>query len=156
MGFTMKKPISLLCLCAALTAAFGLAGCDTFKSRAREKSEVYDSLSPRTQKRLERGKINPGDSTDMVYIALGEPDEKRDVTTARGTGTVWVYRTYWEQYEGSAWVGWHREIEPAPGGRGYVIFHEPITQDVYRTHIDEVIRVTFADGKVTVVEQNKR
>jgi hypothetical protein len=151
----MKKPLPLLCLFAVLSVAFVLAGCDTFQSRAKEKSEVYDSLNPRTQKRLERGKIKPGDTTDMVYIALGEPDEKRDVTTASGAQSIWIYRTYWEQYEGSAWVGWHRAIEPMAGG-GYVIYHEPITQDIYRTHIDEVIRVTFADGKVTVLEQQKR
>ncbi|HWA08554.1 MAG TPA: hypothetical protein VG838_03720 [Opitutaceae bacterium] len=149
----MKKPTILLSL-AVLLAAFGVAGCDTFKSRAREKSEVYDSLAPGTQKRLERGKINPGDTEDMVYIALGDPDDKRDRTTADGTASVWIYRTYWQQYEGQAWAGWHRVIVPT--GRGYVIYHEPITEDIYRTHIDEVIRVTFVNGKVTAVEQNKR
>lgn len=149
----MKKPLPLLFL-AALGAAFCLAGCDTFESRAKEKSEVYDALSSGTQKRLERGKISPGDTEDMVYIALGDPDEKREVTTSDGTRNVWIYRTYWEQYEGSAWVGWHRVIVPA--GRGYVIYHEPITRDLYRTHVDEVIRVTFANSKVTAVEQNKR
>ena len=149
----MKKPIAFLSL-AALATAFGLAGCDTFHSRAKEKSDVYNSLSPKTQERLARGKINPGDAEDMVYIALGDPDDKREITTADGTHLSWVYRTYWQQYEGQAWAGWHRVIVQTPGG--YVIYHEPITQDVYRTHVDEVIRVTFANGKVTSVEQSKR
>ena len=60
-----------------------------------------------------------------MYIALGDPDEKRDVTTADTTRTTWIYRTYWQQYEGSAWVGWHRVIVATP--RGYAVFHEPIT-----------------------------
>ena len=148
----MKTTAHLICVATA-AVAFLLTACNTFKQRAEEKSEVYDSLSPATQKRLERGKIRVGDTEDLVYIALGNPDEKRDIATNDGNQTVWIYRTYWEQYEGTAWVGWHRIIVPAAGGRGYVVFHEPITQDVYRTRADEVIRVTFTRGAVTSVEQ---
>ncbi|MCX6954876.1 MAG: hypothetical protein NTV51_22185 [Verrucomicrobia bacterium] len=151
----MNKTSFLLPL-AALAAAVLLGGCDTFNKRADEKSAVFDALSPATQKRLERGKIHVGDSEDLVYIALGNPDEKRQVTRADGTEAVWVYRTYWEQYEGRAWVGWRRIVVPAAGGRGYVVYHEPVTQDIYRTRVDEVIRVTFTKGVVSVVEQNKR
>jgi hypothetical protein len=150
----MKKPAALLLSLATLSAGLLLAGCDTFESRAREKSETYNSLPPNTQQRLERGTVNPGDTEDMVYIALGDPDEQRDVTSTDSKRSIWIYRTYWQQYEGSAWVGWHRVIVRTP--RGYAIYHEPITQSVYRTHIDEIIRVTFVDGKVTTVEQSKR
>ena len=149
----MKNSLIPVCL-AALTAAFGLSGCDTFQSRAEQKSSTYNSLPSGTQQRLQKGMINPGDSQDMVYIALGTPEEKRDITTTAGGQTVWIYRTYWEQYEGTAWAGWHRVIVPA--GRGYAIYHEPISQDVYSTHVDEVIRVTFTNGVVSTVEQNKR
>lgn len=151
----MKKNF-LFCSLAALTAAFYLSGCDTFRTRAEEKSEVYNSLPTMTQQRLEKGHVNVGDTQDMVYIALGNPEEKREVSNPGGNQTVWIYRTYWEQYEGSAWVGWHRVIVPAAGGHGYVIYHEPITQDVYRSHVDEVIRVTFVNNVVTSVEQQKR
>lgn len=92
----------------------------------------------------------------MVYIALGAPDERRDIATADGTQTVWVYRTYWQQYEGTAWLGYRRVIVPANNGRGYVIFHEPVTQDVYRTHVDDRIRVTLNNGIVQSVEQMQR
>lgn len=139
---------------ALAAVALGLGGCDTFKSRAEEKSETFNSLNPGTQKRLQKGKINLGDTQDMVYIALGDPDEKRDRTEAGGVSTTWIYRTYWQQYEGSAWVGWHRVIVPA--GRSFVVYHEPITQDIYRERVDEVIRVTFTKGVVSAVEQNKR
>jgi hypothetical protein len=153
----MKTSRSLIVASLSLVAvALGLSGCDTFKSRAKEKSEVFDQLSPGTQKRLEKGKINIGDTTDMVYIALGDPDEKRDRTETKGASSVWIYRTYWQQYEGTAWVGWHRVIVPLPGGRGYSVYHEPITRDVYSTRADEVIRVTFRDNKVEAVEQQKR
>ncbi len=140
---------------AAVLAAISLTGCDTFNSRANEKSEVYQSLPEGTQQRLKKGAINVGDTQDMVYIALGNPEEKRNVTTNDGTQQVWIYRTYWEQYEGTAWLGYHRVIVPA--GRGFVIYHEPVTQDVYRTHVDEVIRVAFdRNGVVSTVEQSNR
>ena len=148
----MKTSLSLVLAGAALL----LAGCNTFNSRARQMSAVYDNLPATDQQRLQRGGIAIGDSPEMVYIALGNPDERRDITTADGTHTTWVYRTYWQQYEGQAWLGYRRVIVPARGGRGYVVYHEPVTQDVYRTHVDDRLRVTFANGAVQSVEQAHR
>lgn len=138
-------------------AALLLAGCNSFQSRARERSETFDQLPPAEQQRLQRGAISVGDNQDMVYIALGHPDERREITTADGTQSLWVYRSYWQQYEGTAWLGYRRYVVPARGGRGYVIYHEPVTQDVYRTHADDRIRVTFdRAGVVSSVEQMTR
>ena len=148
------KPKSLLLALLAL-AALALAGCNSFAYRAREKSQVFNSLPPDTRQRLHEGHISVGDSQDMVYIALGYPDEVREITTPQGTRTLWIYRTYWQQYEGTAWTGWHRVIVPLRGG-GYAIMHEPVTTDVYRVHADEVIRVTFEHGVVAGVEQRRR
>jgi hypothetical protein len=148
-----RPPVALL---LGLAAVGVLGGCNTFQSRAREKAAVYQSLPPDTQERLHRGHVSIGDSQDMVYIALGYPDEVRDITTAQGVQSVWIYRTYWQQYEGSAWVGWHRRIIPMSNGRGYYIVHEPVRTDVYRTRVDEVIRVTFHNGTVSAVEQRNR
>ncbi len=149
----MKPKIFLSLLLTA--TALVLAGCNSFESRARQKSEVFRSLPPDTQQRLQHGHISIGDSQDMVYIALGYPDEVREITTQQGIETLWIYRTYWQQYEGTAWVGWHRVIVPARNG-GFLVYHEPISTDVYRTHVDEVIRVTFNHGVVASVEQRNR
>src|SRR5688572_15283247 len=123
----MKTKLSLL----LATAAVVLAGWNSFNSRARQLSAVYDQPPQTEQQRLQRGVINLGDTPEMVYIALGNPDERRDVLNADGTQTTWVYRTYWQQYEGQAWLGYRRVVVPARSGRGYVVFHEPVTQDVY-------------------------
>lgn len=145
-------PKTVLTLVALLGATL-LAGCNTFESRARERSATYESLDPSTQQRLQRGKIDLGDTEDMVYIALGQPDERRTVTTPDGAQQTWIYRTYWQQYEGTAWLGYRRVVVPARNGRGYVIFHEPVTRDVYSTHADDTIRVTMIRGVVQSVEQ---
>lgn len=144
-----------LSLVAGLAMLVGYTGCNTFASRAREKSETFESLPPTEQKRLQRGAINVGDTEDMVYIALGRPDTRRTVSTADGTQNVWSYKTYWQQYEGTNWAGWRRIIVPAPNRRGYVIYHEPVTYDVYSTHVDENIRVTLNNGVVSTVEQQQ-
>ncbi len=152
-----KSPRSLVIASLALGAlALGLSGCDTFKSRAKEKSETFAQLTPGERQRLKRGDINIGDTPDMVYISLGDPDEKRTRTEPNSTGETWIYKTYWQQYEGTAWVGWRRVIVPVNGGRGYAVYHEPITQDIYRTRVDEVIRVQFKNNVVAAVEQQKR
>jgi hypothetical protein len=152
----MKSRFSVFALVAAAVLTLLVAGCNTFNSRARQMSGVYNQLPASEQQRLERGSINIGDTPEMVYIALGNPDERRDVLNADGTQTLWIYKSYWQQYEGTAWLGYRRVIVPARNGRGYAIFHEPVTQDVYRTHTDEVIRVTFANGVVSQVEQQRR
>ena len=152
----MKSHPSLVVLTIVASAFPLLSGCNTFRSRAKQMSGVYDQLPATEQQRLQRGAINVGDTPEMVYIALGNPDERRDVLNADGTQNVWIYKSYWQQYEGTAWLGYRRTIVPSRTGRGYVIGHEPVTQDVYRTHADDRFRVTFANGVVSQVEQTRR
>jgi hypothetical protein len=138
---------SIIILCAA-----GLTGCSTFTSRANQKAAVYNALPPQTQQRLEKGKISIGDTTDMVYIAMDQPEAKRNITTASGPETVWVYKTYWETYANTGWIGWHRFYQPGMGGR-YSIYDQQVPLDLYRTHVADVIRITFKDGKVISVDK---
>ena len=138
---------SVILLCAA-----GLTGCSTFNSRATEKAAAYNSLAPQTQQRLKKGDISVGDTQDMVFIALDNPDAKRNITTADGPETVWVYKTYWEDYADAGWVGWHRYYEPRMGG-AYSFYHERVPMALSRTRVADVIRITCKDGKVSSVDQ---
>jgi hypothetical protein len=147
------KTKTLFCV-TLLAMVIGLAGCNSFNARARQMAATYESLPPDAQERLQRGAINVGDTPDMVYIALGNPDERRDIQTADGTQTVWVYKAYWDQYQGTAWMGYRRVFVPTR--RGYAIYHEPVTQDIYRTHAEDRVRITFNNGVVSTVEQTQR
>jgi hypothetical protein len=149
----MTKSTLFLAL-AAFGAAFAVTGCDTFASRARERSATFEQLDAGTQQRLKRGELSPGDNSDMVYIALGRPDERRIVSTPDGQNEMWVYRTYWQQYEGTAWVGWRRVIVPM--GRGYAIYHEPVRSDIYSEHAADTTRVTMNRGVVQSIDQVTR
>ena len=71
-------------LVAVALAALSLAGCSTVNSRIKEKSATFQSLDAEAQEKLRQSIIEIGNSFDMVYIALGQPDEKVERTTAAG------------------------------------------------------------------------
>ncbi len=142
-------------LCAAAFVLL-LAGCSTIDSRIREKQDLFNRLDPQTQSKLRQGIVEVGDTPDMVYIALGTPDERHQRITATGDEAVWVYRTYYEQYEGMAHVGYRRIVFFDPGTRTYRVYYEPVSAPVYSEQVEDNIRVTFVNGRVTTIEQNKR
>lgn len=130
-------------------------GCSTFDKRAEEKSATFAGLSQATRARLESKELHVGDSEDMVYIALGAPDEKREALTAGGRDTTWIYNAYWSEYQGTRIVGYRREVQGTPGSGNYRVYYQPIERDIYAPRSEERIRITMRDGKVTVVEQIK-
>ncbi len=139
----------------ALAALVLATGCSTFESRAKERSAVFAGLDEATRARLEEKRLQVGDTEDMVYIALGAPDEKRESLTEGGRDTLWVYNAYWREYQGTRIVGYRRHVVGTPGSGNYQVYFEPIERDIYQPRVEERIRVTMRDGKVTVVEQVK-
>lgn len=144
---------ALLFSLSLLTLA--LVGCDTFDKRSQEKASTFASLAPEEREKLRRGVIEVGNTPDMVYIALGRPDEKRDTTNAQGKETVWIYNTYHQEYEGNIHSGYRRILVFDPVRRRYTVFFEPVYADVYSEHTEEHIRITFVNDKVTSIEQPK-
>lgn len=142
-------------LIATLLLVFGVAGCNSVNSRIDEKSAVFNSLDPQTQARLRQGLIDVGYTEDMVYIAMGKPDQRKEVTTANGHETTWIYKNYWEEYEGSHVVGYHRFVYYDPLLRAYRVYYEPRRADVYQPREEDRTRVQFKDGHVTSIESAK-
>ncbi|HEY0968980.1 MAG TPA: membrane lipoprotein lipid attachment site-containing protein [Opitutaceae bacterium] len=138
-----------------LVVAAALAGCSTFERRAEEKSATFNQLDEATRQRLKDRDITVGDTQDMVYIALGVPDEKRDRLSLDGSETTWVYNAYWQEYQGQALVGYRRHVVFDPGSRRYRVYYTPVSQSVYAEREEERIRVTFNNGTVSSVEQVK-
>ena len=147
------KPLLLPAL--ALAAAL-LAGCDTFERRAQEKSAAFATLTPAQRAQLKQGSINIGDTTDMVYIALGEPDEKRETATAAGRRTVWIYHSYYRENVGVVTGAYRRDLVYDRATRRYVLVYAPLPPATIDDVVtEEVIRVTFRDGKVAEIEKPK-
>lgn len=141
-------------LCVALMG-LATAGCSTFEKRAKERAATFSALDEATRARLEEKELRVGDTEDMVYIALGAPDEKRETLNEAGRDTMWIYNAYWQEYQGTHFVGYRRHVVGTPGTGNYRVYFEPIHRDVYASRMEERIRVTMRDGRVTVVEQVK-
>ena len=137
----------------AVAALLVLSACNTFERRAEEKASIFRALDAATQARLEARQIEVGDTQDMVYIALGAPDEKREQLTAGARTTTWVYSAYWQEYQGTRLVGYRRHVSYDPASKSYRVYHEPDYQPVYAPRIEDRVRITFQDGRVTVIEQ---
>lgn len=150
----MKSHLQLPALLAA-TAAFLLAGCSTFESRSQEKAAVFNSLDTSTQQRLKKGELSIGDTADLVYIALGNPDERSAKTTADGETMTWVYNVYWQEYAGSVMSGYRRFVVYDKASKRYVVYYEPVRTDIYQQRVDERIRVEMKNGRVSSVEETK-
>lgn len=147
----MKKLLLFsICLCA-----LALSACNTVKSRIEEKSALFNSLDPQTQAKIKQGLVDVGYTTDMVYIAMGKPDEMKDRTTADGHETTWVYNSYWQEYQGSRLMGYRRFVYFDPRVRAYRVYFEPVRADIYQDRVEEKTRVNFKDGHVTSIETAK-
>lgn len=132
-----------------------LAGCDTFDRRSREKAATFETLSPEEREQLKRGVIELGNTFDMVYIALGRPDQTREVEREGARQTEWIYNTYHRNYEGQVFTGYRRILVYDPVRKRYIVFHDPVYTDVFSEHTEEHIRIAFREGKVVSIEQPK-
>ncbi len=139
-----------------LAATLGfLTGCQTVDDRIKEKPEVFASVDAATQDKIKQGIIELGYTEDMVYLALGKADQKRESITAAGKATTWVYNTYYERYDGTRFAGYHRNVYYDPYLRAYRVYYRPVYADTYAQEKEERIRVSFRDGKATAIEQSK-
>ena len=140
---------------AALGLLLFAAGCQSVESRIKEKPEVFASVDSATQEKIKQGIIDLGYTEDMVYLALGKPDQKRETVTANARTLTWIYNTYYTRYDGTAMVGYYRQVYYDPYLRSYRVYYRPAFADTYRDESEERIRVVFTDGKVTALEQAK-
>jgi hypothetical protein len=132
------------------------AGCQTVDSRIKEKPDAFAHLDPETQAKIKQGIIDIGYTPDMVYIALGAPDKKRETITATGRTTTWIYSTYYETFEDARYVGYYRNVYFDPYLRSYrLYYHHAFPDTVLVEQKDERIRIVFKDNKVSVIEQAK-
>jgi hypothetical protein len=147
----MKNLLTLLTCIVALV----LAGCSTVQSRIEEKSAVFNALPAETQSRIQQGLVDVGYTQEMVYIAMGKADKVVERSTGSGEETVWVYNSYYQEYQGSQFAGYRRSVYYDTRIKAYRVFYEPVHADVYRDRVEEVARVIFKDGKVSSIEQVK-
>lgn len=154
-GLAASMKTAFFSLAALACAGLFFAGCNGFEHRAEQKSATFNALDDATQQRLKSGNIAVGDTPDMVYIALGVPDAKRQRLTSDGREVIWVYKTYYQDYRGTELIGYRRYFVPA-GPNRYVVHFEPVAREVYDERSEENMRITFVNDHVSSVEQVQR
>ena len=148
----MKTRILTSLLLASLAV---FTGCQTVESRIKEKPDVFAKLDPATKDKVNQGIIELGYTEDVVYLALGAPDRKRESVSATGRFVTWIYNTYYTRYDGGFYAGYHRSVYFDPYLGAYRRYYRPVFADTYIQEKEERIRVVFKDGKVTIIEQTK-
>jgi hypothetical protein len=148
-----------LLLAVPLLASLLLAGCQTVETRIKQQPEVFASLDKATQDRIKNGVIGIGYTENMVYLALGAPDQKRESLTASAHTLTWIYNSYSTHYYGPPMMGYPYGYYPYyaryPLYRPYAYhpYYPSYYGDAYYTETEERIRVTFNEGKVTAIDQ---
>lgn len=132
-----------------------LSGCSTVQSRIEENQAVFNSLDPKAQSNIRQGVIDIGYTMTMVYMALGRADNAKESTSKEGTLTTWIYNSYYQDYEGSRFVGYRRQVYFDPQIRAYRVYLIPVHAEVYSERTEENTRVIFKNGNVTAIEQAK-
>ena len=84
-------PTSLRVLTAAAVILLA-AGCETPRTRARLHPGVFAKLSAADQRLALAGKVRDGMTPQAVYIAWGDPDEKRAAADGKEPAESWLYR----------------------------------------------------------------
>lgn len=148
----MKHPI-LAALVIGILAL--LSACQTVDDRIKQKPEVFANVDKATQDKIKQGIIDIGYTEDMVYLALGAPDQKRESATAGGRTVTWIYNTYYQRYDGTHFQGYSRRVYYDPYLKTYRIYYQPVYAEFYRDEKEERIRIVFKDGKASVIEQAK-
>ena len=137
--------------------ALVLAGCQTVDTRIKEKPTVFASLDKTTQDMIKQGIIGIGYTEDMVYMALGSPDQIRESVTTTSRSLIWIYNSYSSYYDGIYGMGYYGYGYgyPYPFYRPYGYYYGPPYAGGYHTEKEERIRVTYEAGKVTAIDQVK-
>lgn len=146
----------------AALAVFSLllfaAGCQTVDTRIKEKPAVFAGVDKETQEKIKQGIIGIGYTEDMVYLALGSPDQIRESVTATSRTLSWIYNSYTTYYDGMYGMGYGYYGRypyysyPSYYYRPYPYYY-PAFGSGYYTEKEERIRVTFNNGKVTAIDQ---
>jgi hypothetical protein len=132
-------------------------GCQTVDTRIKENPAAFASVDKETQEKIKQGIIGIGYTEEMVYLALGQPDQKRESVTASARTLIWVYNSYTTHYDGMYGMG-YGYYSRYPSYYPYSYYHRPYAYyypafGPSYTEKEERIRVTFNNGKVTAIDQ---
>ena len=137
---------SLIWLIVVGTAILSF-GCSTPASRINRNPELFAQMPPEQQDLIRRGQVAVGFTSEMVRLALGEPDRYTTRTSQEGVGEVWHYVTYDAPVGTPLYRGWYHR---------YYMWGDPL-YPYYTSFPDRRERdrfsVVLSNGRVTALER---
>lgn len=133
--------------------AFFLAACSTVDDRIAENADLYYSLSPEDQTNIKAGAVDVGFTKDMVYLALGQPDEVGRILRSGNEVEIWRYQDYSSSHYGHyGYYGYSHHYFHPYLGRGYYPFRGYYGSGFYGEpdREDEIV-IEFVNGEVESV-----
>ncbi len=135
-----------------LVVLWAMAGCETVGTRIKEREAVYREWNPVTQERVARGEIKPGDSFDMVYVALGKPGDMETFTANDGgIVTIWNYPKVSQRKVSEETVDYEEITEFDVRTGQQISYRIPVREAVYQREEKRGLQVIFRDGAVASV-----
>ncbi len=142
----MKKFLILL----AWVGLIFQTGCYSPEARIKKNPELFSQLAPQDQELIKQGKVAVGFTPDMVKLAVGDPDRIYTRTDANGTSETWAYTTY----ETDSGVLLYRGYYHRYYRWGDPFFPYYTAYPARRSR--EYFRVTFANGRVSAIEEQQQ
>ena len=130
-----------------------VSGCSTPESRISKNQEIFNRFPPETQEKVRAGKIEPGFTRDMVYLALGEPDRKYTRKTASGQSDIWSYVSRYTTTDRRLVTVRFRVHTP---DRGYRTVRDSVWVDVDQMHEYDRLRLEFDGDTLKAIEEVQR
>ena len=133
-----------------------LTACATPLSRIERNPQAFAQLPADQQERVKLGEVGVGFDETATRLAVGEPDRISQRETAEGRVRVWIYYTQYSNVTPGFCNGFYNGFA---SHRGY--YYQPNrfgfnTCFYNETVLEEAMRVSFKDGKVTAVERMVR
>jgi hypothetical protein len=67
-------------------------GCSGISTRIHEHQPEFSSYPAAVQEKIKSGRIEPGFTETMVYLAKGKPDKKKMVLEDHNSIVIWIYQ----------------------------------------------------------------
>jgi len=125
-----------------------LAGCTSTPAPT-----TATKLEPKIRSQVQKGIIEPGFTPEMVYLALGKPNEPADSLVDATTNGTWVYLDFSGKPDAIVRAGFRRRVVYDPAHKGEVIVTEPLDPKAYPNLRANSLQVTFKDGRVVDIQR---
>jgi hypothetical protein len=133
-------------LAASLVLVVG--GCATHTPTTATK------LEPKVRAQVEKGIIEPGFTPEMVFLALGKPNEPAESLVDATTSGTWVYHDF-QRNGGRDFLraGFRRHVVFDPTKKSDVVVTEPVDAKAFPNLRANSLHVTFRDGRVVDIQR---